>query len=276
MSQGFTALNGSAALAVVAGPSQVEEVPKVKRRSPKAADHERMQEAVKNLKESIARHGGKVAMPPNITIQNAVIARIIRDGVPEALSHEKWKWTHDEVAFIRHTVGWKHSVIAAYLGRTELACRVARTHVLANKGRPTQQDTRVTQNAPLQPPAPFAGPSRSAGPSGATQESDQLDQISMEELPRWRSWSRRPPIGSPCSPEPVERQSVKLAPIEPATRTTLDMQAAAVRGSAPADHAIKASGLDILADAAAQVDQRRASSRPPYQHALAVTEHDVE
>ncbi|KAG9756326.1 hypothetical protein KCU73_g4979, partial [Aureobasidium melanogenum] len=275
MSQGFTALNGSAALAVEAGPSQVTQAQKKKRRSPKVADRERMQEAVKDLRESIARRGGDVDMPPNITIQNAVIARIVRDGVPEALSHEKWKWTHDEVTFIRHTVGWKHSVIAAYLGRTELACRVARTHELANKGGPTQQDTRVTQNAPLQPPAPVAGPSRSAGPSDATQESDQLDQISVEELPRWRSWSPRPPIGSPCSPESIERQSVKPAPIEPATRTTLDMQAGAVRGSAPADHAIKASGLDMLADAAAEVEGR-ASPLSPYQHTLAVMEHDVE
>ncbi|KAG9516118.1 hypothetical protein KCV07_g6995, partial [Aureobasidium melanogenum] len=275
MSQGFTALNGSAALAVETGPSQVTQAQKKKRRSPKVADRERMQEAVKDLRESIARHGGDVDMPPNITIQNAVIARIIRDGVPEALSHEKWKWTHDEVTFIRHTVGWKHSVIAAYLGRTELACRVARTHERAKKGGQTQQDTRVTQNAPLQPPAPVAGPSRSAGPSDATQESDQLDQISMEELPRWRSWSPRPPIGSPCSPEPIERHSVKPAPIEPATRTTLDMQAGAVRGSAPADYAIKASGLDMLADAAAEVEGR-ASPRSPYQHTLAVMEHDVE
>ncbi|KAH0156167.1 hypothetical protein KCU67_g8421, partial [Aureobasidium melanogenum] len=275
MSQGFTALNGSAALAVETGPSQVTQAQKKKRRSPKVADRERMQEAVKDLRESIARHGGDVDMPPNITIQNAVIARIIRDGVPEALSHEKWKWTHDELTFIRHTVGWKHSVIAAYLGRTELACRVARTHELANKGGPTQQDTRVTQSAPLQPPAPVAGPSRSAGPPDATQESDQLDQISMEELPRWRSWSPRPPSGSPCSPEPIERQSVKPRPIEPATRTTLDMQAGAVRGSAPADHAIKASGLDMLADAAAEVEER-ASPRSPYRHTLAVMEHDVE
>ncbi|KAG9562305.1 hypothetical protein KCU77_g3829, partial [Aureobasidium melanogenum] len=275
MSQGFTPLNGSAVPAMVASPSQVTQAPRDKRKSPKAADLKRMKEAVKDLKERIARNGGNVDMPPNITIQNAVIARIIRDGVPEALSHEKWKWTEDEDDFIRYTVGWKHSVIAAYLGRTELACRVARTRVLTNKRGQTQQDSRVTQNAPLQPPAPVAGPSRSAGPFGATQNSDQLDQISMEELPRWRSWSPRPPIGSPCSPEPIERQNVKPAPIEPATRTTLDMQAAAIRGSAPADHTIKASGLDMLADAAAEVE-RRAPQRPPYQHALAVMEHEVD
>ncbi|KAG9840215.1 hypothetical protein KCU98_g4175, partial [Aureobasidium melanogenum] len=274
MSQGFTPLNGSAALAVVAGPSQVTQAQKGKRTAPTAPDLERMQRFVNVVKESVAQHGDNFERPHGITTQNAVIANIIEDGVPEALSHMGESWTDDEYDFVYHALDWRHGVVAAYLGRTELACRIVRSRMLKIRG-PTQQNTGVTQNAPLQLPAPVAGPSRSAGPSGATQESEQLDQMSMEELSRWRSWPPLPPIGSPCSSEPIERQNVKPPPIEPATRTTLELQAAAIRGSAPADHAIKASGLDILADAAAEVE-RRALPRPPYEHALAVMEPDVE
>lgn len=211
-----------------------------------------MQKKVEALKESLARDGD-LAMPQGITTQNAVIANILENGVPEAQSHERRSWTADEKNFVWHALDWDHGVIAAYLGRTELACRLRRHRVVKVKRSRTQRGTRATQNAALQLPAPIAGPSRSIAAPDASQEFEQLVQMSREELPRWRSWSPIPPVGSPCDPEHAERQNVRPAPMEPPTRTTLDMQAAATRGSAPANHVTRASGLDILADAAAQV-----------------------
>lgn len=213
-----------------------------------------MQKKVMALKESLARHGD-LERPQGIATQNAVIANIIENGVPEARSLEGRSWTADENDFVWHAVGWNQGVIAAYLGRTELACRLRRHRVVKERRGRTQRGTRVTQNAALQLPAPAAGPSRSVAAPEASQESEQLVQMSREELPRWRSWPPLPPIGSPCNSEHAERQSVKPAPMEPPTITTLDMQAAATRGSAPANHATRASGLAILAEAAAQVAQ---------------------
>ncbi|KAG9683806.1 hypothetical protein KCU95_g2077, partial [Aureobasidium melanogenum] len=245
MSQGFTPVNGGSA-------SQVEDAPRARRRSPKPKDLARMQKKVKALKESFARDGD-LAMPQGITTRNAVIANILENGVPEAQSHEKRSWTADEKDFVWHALDWDHGVIAAYLGRTELACRLRRHRVVKERRSRTQRGTRATQNAALQLSAPAAGPSRSIAAPGASQESEHLVQMSREELPRWRSWSPLPPIGSPCDPEHSERQNVKPAPMEPPAKTTFDMQAAATKGSAPANHVTRASGLDILAEAAAQL-----------------------
>lgn len=240
---------------------------------------------------SIARKGGNVDMPPGITDQNEVIARIIRGGVPEAHSRQTEKWSNDEKDFVWCARKWKHSTIAAYLGRTEQASRLQRLHEAderrgGSRGS-TQQDTQATQNDAQQLPSAVAGPSASSGPSGlpdpssssaATQELHQIAQMSIGDLSRWRSGSTPPSI-SPWDSELVERQDSKPVLMEPATRTTLDAQAAAIKDSAPASNAIMTfkpeSGLDMLAIAAAQVGQGRASPCQPYDNALAVMGHDV-
>ncbi|KAH0361248.1 hypothetical protein KCU65_g8833, partial [Aureobasidium melanogenum] len=231
MPRRFTPVNGSA------GPSQA---PRARRRSPRATGLARMQEFVDALKESIARPGDLVR-PDGIGPQNAVIANIIENGVPEAHSLEKRRWTADENNFVWHAHDWNQGIVAAYLGRSNQACRIRRCREIKRREALAQQGTGVMQNAALQPPAPVAGSSRSAGP---LQESEQLVQMSREELPRWRSWPPLPPIGSPCHSGPAERQNVRPAPMEPPTRTTLDMQ-----------DATRAFGMDILAEAAAQVAQ---------------------
>lgn len=243
--------NRRAAPAAVAGPSQAT------RRAPGEAKPEAVQRFIDALKASIARHNGNVDMPQGITSQNIVIAGIMSDGVPAALSREKRKWIVDEYDFIDSTQEWAHGKIAAYLGRSAQACRLARLRLL-KKAReetrsPAQQDTEVAQNDSLQnPPTIASAPSAPVNSSAATQRFDQLYRMPIRALASWRDFL---PI-----------------PMEPATSTALDVQAAAVSNSAPASHVIMSeSGLNILPSAAARVEQRLA----PYQHALSVMEHDV-
>lgn len=267
MPRKFTSVNGRTARAAVAGPSHVRRTQKKVRKAPQQPDFETMQKFVIALREGFANNGGNVDIPCGITDQNSVIANIVRDGVPEALSNVGNAWTDDEYDFIWFTQEWQHGRIAAYLGRTEQACRLIRTRLKKIRS-PTQQDTEDTQDEPLQnPPAVSSASSASSdssassatsAPSGAPdssvaiQRSDQLYQMPIVALTRFRAFP--------------------LAPMEPATSTTLDVQAAATRDSAPASNVISESGLNILASAAAQAEQRRA----PYQHALSVMEHDVD
>ncbi|KAK6003759.1 hypothetical protein QM012_009530 [Aureobasidium pullulans] len=271
MPRRFRSINGGAAPAAAAGPSQARRTQNSRRRRPRNPDRERVQKFVKTLTEKFASNGGNIDMPPGITNQNTVIDNIIRNGVPQALSHAKHGWTHDEYEFVRCAQDWQHAIVAAYLGRTEMACRLKRNHLSEVRRGPTQQDTEVTQNDPLQhppsgssdsvraPASPGPSPGDSYGASGRRRSSatfDQLWQTPFTAMWTWRDFSP--------------------APAEPATRTTLDMQAAAIKDSAPASHAIVGfRGLNILADAAAAVEQNRAVSRPPYQYAVSVMGHDV-
>lgn len=277
-------LNGRAARVAGASPSQVTRTQKSGRKTPGNADPKEVQKFIDGLEASIARHNGNVDMPQGITIQNTVIARIIRDGVPEALSREKRKWIEDEYDLVRCTLTWPHGLIAAYLGRSAQACRLARLRLQRRARRATratratrgstQQDTEATQDEPPQDPpavssasavssvpsdpsdpsAPSASSASSGSPSlsATTQRFDQVYQMPIVTSANWRQFAP--------------------APKEPGASTTLDKQAAAVKDSAPASHVISGPGLDILASAAAQVEQNRA----PYQHALSVMGHDVD